>query len=165
MCWCWLVYINKSAEFLLTPVSLWSLITYHCLSFLLFYLIIPMMTLTQVKATPSVASSTTHQWARQSWIRSHLRFLGRSERRVNLPSSRGAGWLPAGGHRNWFLGAELLLCCDPRPSQSHLAGEVLRLGLEFPQTGKCSTMFRTLIQSNSIQTILLGPRCVGWGCQ
>ena len=94
-----------------------------------------MMTLTQVKATPSVASSTTHQWARQSWIRSLFRFLGRSERRVTLPSSRGAGQEPAGGHRNLFLGAELLYTCKVARDPASLIwpARCSALGWNFPR--------------------------------
>ena len=51
-------------------------------------------------------------------------------------------------------GAELLrVRSDLRPAQSHLAGEVLRLGLEFPQTSNCSTMFRTLFKATQFRLI------------
>ena len=60
-------------------------------------------------------------------------------------------------------------CCTPvqwpetRPVSSGRWGALPWVGISPDR--QCSTMFRTLIQSNSIQTNLPGPRCVGWGLQ
>ena len=80
------------------------------------------------------------------------------------PLAGGRDKSPLGDTETGFSGRS---CCTPvqwpetRPVSSGRRGAPPWVGISPDR--QCSTMFRTLIQSNSIQTNLPGPRCVGWG--